>query len=319
MPDISVVIAAWNAERTIARAIRSACGQQGVDLEVIVADDASTDATAAAVRAVGDPRVRYLARDANGGPGAARNTAIAAARGAWIAVLDADDTLLPGRLAGLVGAAAQHGLDIVTDNLWVADQAGARRLFIPEPLDGGLARVTASDYVRRNCLFGRRLGDGYLKPVFAAGFLRRHGLGYDPAVRIGEDFLIVAEAMALGAAYARVRSAGYVYSVGRGTLSHRLTVPHVQAMIDADRRAIDRHRSRLTPDAQAAWAAHLRSLQDGASFVAMVDAIKTRDPGSLARHAIRRPMALRHFAMPIQARLARWGRPPTPRAAAVPP
>jgi succinoglycan biosynthesis protein ExoO len=319
MPDISVVIAAWNAERTIARAIRSACGQQGVDLEVIVADDASTDATAAAVRAVGDPRVRYLARDANGGPGAARNTAIAAARGAWIAVLDADDTLLPGRLAGLVGAAAQHGLDIVTDNLWVADQAGARRLFIPEPLDGGLARVTASDYVRRNCLFGRRLGDGYLKPVFAAGFLRRHGLGYDPAARIGEDFLIVAEAMALGAAYARMRSAGYVYATGGGSLSHRLSLPHVQAMIDADRRVIDRHRARLTPDLQAAWDAHLRSLRDGASFVAMVDAIKARDLAALARHAAGRPMAIRHFSMPIQARLARWGRAPKTPLQAVPP
>ena len=70
----------------------------------------------------------------------------------------------------------------------------------------------------------------------------------------------MAEAMALGAAYARVRSAGYVYSVGRGTLSHRLTLPHVQAMIDADRRAIDRHRSRLTPDAQAAWAAGLSGI-----------------------------------------------------------
>jgi succinoglycan biosynthesis protein ExoO len=305
MPDVSVIIAAWNAERTIARAIRSACGQQGIDLEVIVADDASTDATAAAVRAIGDPRVHWVARPANGGPGAARNTAIAAARGAWIAVLDADDALLPGRLAGLVGTAIRNGLDIVTDNLWIEDAAGAPRLFIPEQLDGGLEHVTTGDYVRRNRLFGRRLGDGYLKPVFAAGFLRRHGLGYDPAVRIGEDFLIVAEAMALGAAYARVRAAGYVYAVSSFSLSHRLGLPQVQAMIDADRRIIERHRARLTPDARAAWTAHLRSLRDGACFVAMVDAIKAQDLPAFARHAARRPLAIRHFAMPVAARLAR--------------
>jgi len=319
MPDVSVIIAAWNAERTVARAIRSACAQPGVDVEVIVADDASTDATAAQVRAIGDPRVRTLARGANGGPGAARNTAIAAALGTWIAVLDADDTLLPGRLAALVGAGTQHGLDIVTDNLWVEDAAGTRRLFIPERLDGGLARVTPGDYVRRNLLFGRRPGDGYLKPVFAAGFLRRHGLGYDPAVRIGEDFLIVAEAMALGATYARIRSAGYVYATGDGSLSHRLSFPHVQAMIDADRRVIDRHAARLTPPLRAAWDAHLRSLRDGASFVAMVDAIKARDLAPLARHAAGRPMAIRHFSMPIQARLARWGRAPKTLWQAVPP
>ena len=305
MPDVSVIIAAWNAERTVARAIRSACAQQGIAVEVIVADDASTDATAAVVQAIGDPRLRYLPRLANGGPGAARNTAIAAARGAWIAVLDADDALLPGRLAGLVGTAAQHGLDIVTDNVWVEDAAGGRRLFIAERLDGGLQRVTPAAYVRRNRLFGQRLGDGYLKPVFAAAFLKRHGVAYDPAVRIGEDFLIVAEAMALGAAYARVRSAGYVYSVGSLSLSHRLTGPHVQAMIDADRRIMYRHRGRLMPDEHAAWAAHLRSLQDGASFVAMVDAIKAQDLGALARHVTRRPLAIRHFSMPVQARLAR--------------
>jgi succinoglycan biosynthesis protein ExoO len=62
MPDVSVIIAAWNAERTIGRAVRSACAQQGVDLEVIVVDDASTDATAATVQALDETRVRCLSR-----------------------------------------------------------------------------------------------------------------------------------------------------------------------------------------------------------------------------------------------------------------
>jgi succinoglycan biosynthesis protein ExoO len=305
MPDVSVIIAAWNAERTIGRAIRSACGQQGVDVEVIVADDASTDATAATVRALGEKRVRYLAYPVNGGPGAARNTAIAAARGSWIAVLDADDVLLPGRLAGMIGVAARDGLDIVTDNLWVEDSAGVRRLFVEETLDGGLERVTPADYIRRNRLFGRRRGDGYLKPIFAAGFLQRHGLRYDPGVRIGEDFLIVAEAMALGAAYARLRHAGYVYTAAAGgSLSHRLSRHCAEAMIAADQRIIARHAGRLSAEDRAAWDAHLDALRDGACFLAMVDAIKARDLPSLVRHAVRRPWATRHFSLPIRARLA---------------
>jgi succinoglycan biosynthesis protein ExoO len=316
MPDVSVIIAAWNAEKTVARAIRSACRQQGLSLEVIVADDASADATAATVRAMGEPLVRLLTLPANGGPGAARNAAIAAARGDWIAVLDADDALLPGRLANLVGIASRSRLDIVTDNLWVEDMPGRRHLFIAETLDGGLARVTAADYVRRNVLFGRRLGDGYLKPVFSAAFLRRHGLRYDPDVRIGEDFLIVAEAMMLGAAYARVRSAGYVYTAASGSLSHRLSRRDAEAMVEADRRILGRHAGRLDADLRAAWDAHLASLRDGASFVAMLDAIKARDMPALLRHAARRPMAVRHFSFPIRARLGRtlgaWWQPASP-------
>jgi succinoglycan biosynthesis protein ExoO len=304
MPDVSVIIAAWNAERTIGRAVRSACAQQGVDLEVIVVDDASTDATAATVQALDETRVRCLSHAANRGPGAARNTAIAAARGSWIAVLDADDALLPGRLAGMIGVAAAHGLDVVTDNLWVEDGAGARILFVDETLDGGLERVTQADYVMRNRLFGRRRGDGYLKPVFAEGFLRRHGLRYDPAVRIGEDFLIVAEALALGAAYARVRHAGYVYTAAAaGSLSHRLSLECAEAMIAADQRIIARHAGRLRAQDRAAWDAHLDALRDGAGFVAMTDAIKAWDLAALVRHAVRRPMALRHFSLPIRARL----------------
>jgi succinoglycan biosynthesis protein ExoO len=311
MPDVSVIVAAWNAERTIARAILSACAQQGVSVEVVVVDDASTDGTAAAAaaaaRATGDARVRILRQPGNGGPAAARNAAIDVARGAWIAVLDADDALLPGRLAGLVAQATRHKLDIVTDNMWVEDAAGTRRLFIEETLDGAMEPLALAEYVTRNRLFGPRLGDGYFKPIFAADFLRRHALRYDTGTRIGEDFLMVAEAMTLGAAYARVRSAGYAYATGVGSISHRLSRSNVEAMIAADQRIIARHGDRLGAGEIAAWQAHLASLLDGASFVAMVDSLKAGELGALARHAARRPQAIRHFSMPIQARLARAG------------
>ena len=104
-PDVSIVIAAFNAAQTIDRAITSALAQQGVSLEVVVSDDRSTDTTLAVVRAIADPRIRIVALPENRGPGAARNAAIDAARGRWIAVLDADDTLLPERLARMIAKA----------------------------------------------------------------------------------------------------------------------------------------------------------------------------------------------------------------------
>jgi succinoglycan biosynthesis protein ExoO len=312
MVDVSVITPVWNGQHTIKRAMVSVLSQSGVSVELLVADDASTDATEAVVKSVDDQRVRYLRLAVNGGPAAARNAAIEVAQGAWIAVLDADDMLLPGRLADLVAKASQDCLEVVTDNIVIEDATGARRLFIEETLDGGVLCRSFAEYISCNYLFGRMPSEGYLKPLFAADFLRRHALRYDTATRIGEDFLLVAEAMALGARYGRVRSAGYVYTIGTTSISHRLNRRDADAMVAADRRFLARYEARLNAAERQAWLMHLSKLQDGASFVAMVDSIKARDFVSLARSAWRRPAAVRHFAMPIRARierLARFGAP----------
>jgi succinoglycan biosynthesis protein ExoO len=308
MVDVSVVTAAWNAEKTITRAITSALSQSGVSVEVIVADDASTDTTGAVVTGFGDTRVRYLRLPVNGGPAAARNAAIELAQGQWIAVLDADDMFLPDRLVKLVAMGQDHGLEIVTDNMVIEDATGARRLFIEEDLDGGLRCLSLADYISCNSLFRRLPNEGYLKPLFSADFMRRHTVRYDTATRIGEDFLLVAEAMALGARYGRVRTAGYVYTTSSTSISHRLSRRDVDAMVEADRRYISRHAARLNAAERAAWLAHQRRLEDGASFVSMVDNIKARDFMSFAQSAWRRPAAVRHFSMPIRARIERLTR-----------
>ncbi|HEX8430104.1 MAG TPA: glycosyltransferase family 2 protein, partial [Longimicrobium sp.] len=92
LPLVSVIIPAFNAAATIRRTLASALAQTYPAIEVIVVDDASTDATAALVVevAAGDPRVRLI-RAEHGGQATARNRAIAESRGTWIAPLDADD------------------------------------------------------------------------------------------------------------------------------------------------------------------------------------------------------------------------------------
>lgn len=308
MVDVSVIVAAWNAAQTITRAVTSALMQSGVSVEVIVADDASTDDTGSVVSAIGDPRIRYLRMPVNGGPAAARNAAIVMAQGAWIAVLDADDMFLNDRLTHLLANASRHRLDVVTDNMIIETNNSARRIFIEEELDEGLSSLSLVDYINCNRLFGRNPAEGYLKPVFAADFLRRHGLRYDAATRIGEDFLLVAEAMALGARYGRVRTAGYVYTTHAASISHRLTRRDADAMVAADRRFLARHATRLDTFEYAALMGHLKALEDGAGFAAMVESIKAHDLLSLARSAWRRPTAVRHFSMPIRARIERLAR-----------
>lgn len=86
-----MIVAAFNVESYIEKAVTSALNQAGVDVEVIVVNDASDDATAEVVRALGDDRVTLLENETNLGPSGARNRVLDAASGEWIAILDADD------------------------------------------------------------------------------------------------------------------------------------------------------------------------------------------------------------------------------------
>jgi glycosyltransferase involved in cell wall biosynthesis len=103
---VSTVIAAYNAERTIAQTLDSALAQKCAAHEIIVVNDGSTDSTAE-VLAKYNGLIRVV-HQSNRGQGAARNIGVAAAKGRFIAFLDADDLWLPGKLNTMVGALEQN-------------------------------------------------------------------------------------------------------------------------------------------------------------------------------------------------------------------
>ena len=107
-PLVSVVVPAYNAERTITRAIQSALHQDYQLVEVIVADDCSTDATREVVRQLQDPRIAFLPSSVNCGAASTRNRGIRHATGTYVAFLDADDEWLPGKLSRQVHLMEQH-------------------------------------------------------------------------------------------------------------------------------------------------------------------------------------------------------------------
>lgn len=99
-PAVSVVITCYNYARYVVEAARSVLDQEGVDLELIIVDDVSSDDSLAVIRGIaeGDARVRVVARAVNGGAAAAFNDGLSRVRGrAWVR-LDADDVLTPGAL-----------------------------------------------------------------------------------------------------------------------------------------------------------------------------------------------------------------------------
>jgi glycosyltransferase involved in cell wall biosynthesis len=98
-PLVSVIIPVYNGAEFIADAVESATTQTYRNLEIIVVDDGSRDSSLEIVRSLAskDDRIRIIAQP-NGGVAKARNTAIAAAKGEFIAPLDADDLWLPAKI-----------------------------------------------------------------------------------------------------------------------------------------------------------------------------------------------------------------------------
>ena len=108
---VSIIMPAYNCVDYIAESIRSVQNQTYQNWELIVADDNSTDGTVNMVRsmAADDNRILLLEADINLGPAAARNRAINAAQGNYIAFLDSDDIWFPDKLRKQISFMEQTG------------------------------------------------------------------------------------------------------------------------------------------------------------------------------------------------------------------
>ena len=131
-PDISVVLATYDRRHSLPRAIASVLAQDDVRFELIVVDDASRDGTPDYLATLADPRIRVTVAERNGGPSAARNLGLKAARAGVVAFLDSDDAYLPRRLsAPLAAFAADAGLVCTLSSAVRHDRKGARHARVP--------------------------------------------------------------------------------------------------------------------------------------------------------------------------------------------
>ena len=122
-PRFSVVIPAYNAQDTLARALDSVLAQIWPAFEIIVIDDGSSDATAAVAASYGE-KIRYL-RQENAGVSAARNHGARIASGDWLTFLDADDWYYPNRLQRHGEWISRDvGLDFLTGDYEYRDTSG---------------------------------------------------------------------------------------------------------------------------------------------------------------------------------------------------
>ena len=120
MPKVSVIIPTFNRCRPVVRAIRSAMEQTFKDLEIIVVDDGSSDATKSTVGQLPGP-LKFITHPSNRGVSAARNTGIQHATSPYIAFLDSDDHWLPDKLKVQVEFLESHASipACQTEEIWI--------------------------------------------------------------------------------------------------------------------------------------------------------------------------------------------------------
>lgn len=294
LPSVSVIVPAYNAQDTLARAVASALGQTHVEAEVVVVNDGSTDATTSVAESMRarDARVRVI-HQPNRGLSAARNAGLDAARGEFVQFLDADDTLEPAAAAALVASACDGGA------------TGAAGAFALVDADGG--EIATQDAPRGPLDHAALRG---LPFVIVSSLLTRRDVftqaRFDPQCSRVEDYDLWFRLARAGVRWVPCPAMVTRYYIRPGTLS-----TDYESMLHAGRRIVEREfawsRRQSHPDDEPAllarWHAVVTSLVhswaaraaivggDGAAHaraLAMLRAQQaaTIDPDRAAGHAL---------------------------------
>jgi glycosyltransferase involved in cell wall biosynthesis len=154
---ISCIVPVFNGEKYLGKALESILNQTYRLLEVIVADDGSTDGTAAVVNAYG-ARVRYL-KQSNRGPAAARNLGLSAARGDFVTFLDADDLWLPDKSKRqMTRFQARPELDCSVghvQNFWISELREEEERFFDHRISKPLPGYVSGTLMARQAAFDK--------------------------------------------------------------------------------------------------------------------------------------------------------------------
>jgi succinoglycan biosynthesis protein ExoU len=276
---VDVLIAVFNNANTIDRAVRSALSNAHVNC-VIVVDDGSTDLTASIVRSlkgeIGE-RLRFLQLDRNEGPSVARNRGLDLSEAPWIAILDADDYLLPNRFAALLDASDDADF-VADDQVQVKEEDAGNPVHKGEPLVGNLAPIALdlTTFVANNLSKRKRQRKelGFLKPIIRRSFLNLHQLRYDENLRLGEDFILYASALAAGAVFKVVPFRTYVSVVRSNSISGNHSKRDLERLRESSRYLAGL--SQLTVSERKLVRRHSDSIDARIQWLNVIEAVKSR-------------------------------------------
>lgn len=268
-PRVSVIMNCLNGAAYLREAIDSVFAQSFADWEIVFYDNGSTDASAEIARGYGD-RLRYFRGETTIPLGAARNEALARARGEYIAFLDTDDRWLPEKLALQVAAmAARPDVDFVYGNAYFLDAASGGTTLAyraPQP-EGDVFRPFLRYYpVNLQTVMLRRSSLAALEEWF------------DPALEVSEEYDLFMRLLRRGrAAYLHEPLA--VYRVHAGMSSLR----NIDKYPVENQQVLDKLR-RLVPDLDRRYAAEVAYLEGKIGYWYAAAAMRRGERQAARRH-----------------------------------
>ena len=251
--DVSVVMPLYNAKDYLKYAVDSVLNQTLKNIEVVIVDDCSTDGSLDLCRELygNDPRVRLFRQDKNGGPGAARNRAIAEARGEYIAFIDSDDEMLPDNLRQMFETAKKYDADFLHNNqiratLIFEDGALSPELLNEQDnivtcqLDRGPSltgvELLTQDLSERLALWKEgRLQWSVCNKMIRRSFILDNGL-YFPSTKLAEDTMFCLQCLMTAKNYVLMPGGWYIVrrdgaSLTRGAVSPDKSINIIKAQL----------------------------------------------------------------------------------------
>jgi len=239
-PRVSIVVPVHNGAPFIHIALNSARAQTERNIEIIVVDDASTDETCAVVERYcrQDPRVRLIRSESQGGPARARNIGFDAARGEWIAILDADDWYTKDRLSCLLAEAELEDYPFVADNQYFirSEFAVPHRRLVRQGNER--SRPIDPEALLIQDRLGKTASMGLLKPIIRRQLLIDHELRYDETLTVGEDFIFLLDCLRCFGPLLLVLEPHYYYRIHQKSISTSPSVDRIIPQLDALNRQI---------------------------------------------------------------------------------
>ncbi|MEG3631745.1 glycosyltransferase family 2 protein [Streptomyces poriticola] len=242
-PDVTVTVIVHNDAERLPRAVASVRRQTHTNIEIVISDDHSTDATPQVARrlAAEDPRIVYLRLAENsGGCSTPRNRALEIAAAPYLMFLDSDDELPERAVGSLLAAHRERDLDFAMGAVErVRADNGHRSIWMPHLV---AERRTLDGIEADPRLFFEHLATS---KMYARAFLDRHGLRFPEGIHY-EDQLFSAQAYCLAKRFTIVPEPVYRWYVAPYATAHAASISnqrdrlsnvrdrvHVQRLIDA--------------------------------------------------------------------------------------
>jgi succinoglycan biosynthesis protein ExoO len=228
-PKVSVITPAYKAARYIGQAIESVQAQTLTDWEMIIVDDASPDETAEVVkRYLDDPRIKLIRSERNRGECGARNLALEAAQGEWVAPLDADDWFAPQRLERLWQFAQEKGAILVADlPLQIDDNGQTYGVSFSDTLRPPKTptRYSVRDYLREHIS---------IQPFFLRQHALNHNLRYPEGIVLGGDYILQTQLQLKGAELWVLPEPSYFYRIHPASMvsAHGHSIEKINALFE---------------------------------------------------------------------------------------